>query len=225
MDVLPLANGSHGWRTRWGYLDLRGLVHNPTALAQTLQMYVSAGLSAQLRVVKLGDEVNLPRPTPSHSTDTAFGTWARARHLSASAVGCHNWTSCVFDPSWAGRRRNPEHFYYANVYSNDFGLVDAFRNATAVVTAMVPEALAGANYAPNDEFTDTDTNQTYVRSYLPETFKWIRAMREGTFTLPFTEDYVSQIPVGTQQMFSLVVDVERAAVRQSAVLRTVACVA
>ena len=50
-------------------------------------------------------------------------------------------------------------------------------------------------------------------SYLPETFKWIRAFRAGTFTLPFTEDYIFQQPPGTQQMYTLVVDVERAAVR------------
>ena len=50
-------------------------------------------------------------------------------------------------------------------------------------------------------------------SYLPETFKWIRAFRAGTFTLPFTEDYIFQQPPGSQQMYTLVVDVERAAIR------------
>eukprot|EP00041_Stephanoeca_diplocostata_P032483 m.1041146 g.1041146 ORF g.1041146 m.1041146 type:complete len:1572 (-) comp24157_c0_seq4:1290-6005(-) len=222
MDVLPLSPGSHGWRTPWGYLDLRALVSHPTTLAQTLRAYVAAGLGAHVRVVKLGDEVNLPRPAPSANTDAAFRTWARARNLSASAVGCANWTACVFDPSWAGRRGNPRHFYYANLYGNDFGLAGAFRNATTVVSSVIPTAVAGANYAPNDVFMDTDTNQSYVRSYLPETYKWIRAMRAGTFTLPFTEDYVFQIPVGTQQMFSLVVDVERAAVRRPVTVNTAA---
>jgi len=52
----------------------------------------------------------------------------------------------------------------------------------------------------------------YVGSQ-PETFMWVRALREGTFTLPFTEDYIFQIAAGTQQMYDLVIDLERAAVR------------
>ena len=42
---------------------------------------------------------------------------------------------------------------------------------------------------------------------------WVRAIREGAFLLPFTEDYIFQIAAGSQQMFDLVIDVERAAVR------------
>ena len=32
-------------------------------------------------------------------------------------------------------------------------------------------------------------------------------------TLPFTEDYIFQIAAGSQQMYSLVIDVERAGIR------------
>jgi hypothetical protein len=51
---------------------------------------------------------------------------------------------------------------------------------------------------------------------MPETFMWVRAIREGAFMLPFTEDYIFQIAAGTQQMFDLMIDVERAAVRPKA---------
>ena len=30
-------------------------------------------------------------------------------------------------------------------------------------------------------------NLSRLKSYVPETFMWVRAYREGTFTLPFTE--------------------------------------
>ena len=56
-------------------------------------------------------------------------------------------------------------------------------------------------------------NLSRIKSYLPETFMWVRAIREGAFLLPFTEDYIFQIAAGSQQMFDLMIDVERAAVR------------
>eukprot|EP01043_Picozoa_sp_COSAG02_P112892 COSAG02_NODE_49108_length_329_cov_0.656522_1_plen_81_part_10 len=39
------------------------------------------------------------------------------------------------------------------------------------------------------------------------------AMRAQTFTLPFTEDYIFQIAAGSQEMYDLVIDVERAGIR------------
>lgn len=93
---------------------------------------------------------------------------------------------------------------------DDYGIDSAYKNATAMISRMLPNALAGANYAP----VSCRMGANYsCMAYLPETFKWIRAFRAGTFSLPFTEDYMWQQPPGSQQMYTQVIDVERAAVR------------
>jgi hypothetical protein len=96
---------------------------------------------------------------------------------------------------------HPAQFYYSSLYANDFGIDSDYKNATALITRMLPNALAGANYAP----ISCRIPGASCMAYLPETFKWIRALRAGTFTLPFTEDYIWQQPPGSQQMYTLVV--------------------
>ena len=70
-----------------------------------------------------------------------------------------------------------------------------------------------ANFPPSAMVFDERYNQTRDSSYLPKTNMWVGGFREKTFTLPFTEDYIFQIAAGSQQMYDLVVDVERAAIR------------
>jgi hypothetical protein len=256
-DVDPLSKPwLGGWRTKWGYLDLRGDVSNVTKLTAVLATYVAAGLGDKVTVIKMGDEIGLAKPPSSNpnATDAAFVAWAQSKHLQSDEVGCPSWRSCSFNMSWAIRWSNPKRFYFSSLFCNDYGIYNSsYMNATVAITNTLPHALAAANLAPNDSYLDTDLNQTFLKSYLPDAFKWVRAMRAGTFNLPFTEDYIFQIPVGlavsvsgliihsviclrvnpslvnpllydelfclckqvgSQQMFSLVVDVERAAVRQ-----------
>ena len=63
---------------------------------------------------------------------------------------------------------------------------------------------------------DAQRNLSRLKSYMPDVFMWVRSYREGTFMLPMTEDYIFQIAAGTQQVFDLVIDVERAGVRPRA---------
>jgi hypothetical protein len=179
-------------------------------LRQLLQQYVDAGVADKIRAIKLGDEIGLPRPPSNSSSDAVFFAWAKAKGLTPQDIGCSAFSgACHYNTSYALAESNAALFYHSQLFSNDFGIDSPYKNATATITEMLPNALAGANYAP----TACKKADWSCMSYLPETFKWIRAFRAGTFTLPFTEDYIFQQPPGSQQMYTLVIDVERAAVR------------
>ena len=47
--------------------------------------------------------------------------------------------------------------------------------------------------------------------YMPDPMQWIRFFREGGSTLPWSEDWQWQTPIGTQQMVTLMVDMMRSA--------------
>jgi hypothetical protein len=49
--------------------------------------------------------------------------------------------------------------------------------------------------------------------YLGDTHHWISVFREGGMTMPWGEDYIFQVPVGSQQMNFIMVDMFRAAIR------------
>ena len=49
--------------------------------------------------------------------------------------------------------------------------------------------------------------------YLGDTAQWISLFREGGMTMPWGEDYIFQVPVGTQQMNFIMVDMFRAAIK------------
>ena len=149
-------------------------------------------------------------PPSNSSSDAVFFAWAKAKGLTPQDIGCSAFSgACHYNTSYALAESNAALFYHSQLFSNDFGIDSPYKNATATITEMLPNALAGANYAP----TACKKADWSCMSYLPETFKWIRAFRAGTFTLPFTEDYIFQQPPGSQQMYTLVIDVERAAVR------------
>lgn len=202
------------WRTAWGYLDLRGYVRprpGRETLEQKLQTYIDAGVGDQIRVIKLGDEIGLSRPT-GNNTNAGFFAWVKARGLAPRDLGCAEFgAACSYNVSFALAATEPARYYYSHKYSNDFGIHSGdYKNATATIKRMLPNALAGANYGPTACGGGAGRS---CKSYLPDTYKWVNAFRAGTFTLPFTEDYIFQQPPGSQQMFTLVVDVERAAVR------------
>src|SRR4029079_1328574 len=73
---------------------------------------------------------------------------------------------------------------------------------TEAVRASLPNALIGANYSPH-----------HTHYYLGETFSWVTLFREHGMTMPWTEDYAWQVPVGTQQMSFISLDLFRAAIK------------
>ena len=52
--------------------------------------------------------------------------------------------------------------------------------------------MIGANFSPHHGGS--------AHTYLGEVFQWVSCFREDGMTLPWAEDYIFQIPVGSQQM-------------------------
>ena len=54
------------------------------------------------------------------------------------------------------------------------------------------------------------------QNYLGETYQWLSLFREGGATLPWSEDWAWQTPIGSQQMVTLLIDVMRSSVTEHA---------
>eukprot|EP01050_Picozoa_sp_SAG11_P009364 SAG11_NODE_873_length_6802_cov_2.257646_3_plen_444_part_00 len=121
-------------------------------------------------------------------------------------------------------------FYYSNLYRFDYEIYHSspsygatkgvpYYNTTGALlafqqhTGQLINGHTTANFPPSQMVFDPRYNQTRDNSYLPKTNMWVNAIRAKTFTLPFTEDYIFQIAAGSQQMYDLVIDVERAGIR------------
>ena len=78
------------------------------------------------------------------------------------------------------------------------------KQQTDVLRRHLPHAHIGANYSPH---YPTD------HAYLGETYKWVTCFREDGMTLPWSEDYIWQPPVGSPQMNNLNLDLFRAGLR------------
>lgn len=92
--------------------------------------------------------------------------------------------------------------YPLYLYTAQFGL-DSLKERIKDVRELLPKADIGANYSPHRE-----------PFYLGSTKQWLRAFGRDLMTMPWSEDYVWQVPVGSQQMSLLTLDLGRAAVRE-----------
>ena len=160
-----------------------------------------------------------------------FEQWLKQQQILPAAAGCDPYAGCIYNTSIMMASEGQAHaFYYSNLFRYDYELHNAskafgvlahvpYHNVTAELLAFqkkTGQLLGGhttANFPPSAMCYDERYNQTRDNSYLPKTNMWIGGYRENTFTLPFTEDYIFQIAAGSQQMYDLVIDVERAAIR------------
>jgi len=75
---------------------------------------------------------------------------------------------------------------------------------TDVLRQYLPNAGIGANYSPHAGTT---------HAFLGEVDKWVTTFRDEAMTMPWSEDYIWGIPVGTPQMNSINLDLFRAGIR------------
>jgi hypothetical protein len=194
-----------------GYLDLRDLP--PEALEQACKRLRDEGLAPRVAVVSLGDEIALAAP-PGDAHE-AYRAFLKKRGLSPADVvsphgnGAGGARSAARKPTWkdvrytadpAERQRDPRAFYHASLFRYAFG-AEQLKARTDVIRRYLPGAGVGANYSPHST------------AYLGETHKWVSLFRAGAMTMPWSEDYAFQVPVGSQQMNSLGLDLFRAGIR------------
>lgn len=159
-------------------------------------------------VVSLGDEIGLPQPDTAAAGED-FRNWLKNRGLQPSDVdrdAGDDWTKINYNPDPQLQATNPGQYYWSRRYLHAYG-IRAIKQRTDSILEQNPRAKVGANYSPhypNDHM------------YLGEVFKWVTVFRDDGMTLPWSEDYIWQVAIGTQQMNEINLDLFRAGLRGKA---------
>lgn len=183
-----------------GYIDVRD--QTPEQVKAVTEKLAREGRADKIAVVSLGDEIGLPQPPEHH--DAEFRQWLRDRKLNPGELdpaSKGDWEKLVYSPDPAAAKDHPGLYYYSRVYANRFGIA-RLKQVSDVLRAALPNAGIGANFSPHQG-----------HPYLGEVAKWVSAFREGALTMPWSEDYAWQPPIGSQQMNSLSLDLFRCGVR------------
>lgn len=189
-----------------GYVDWRG--KGPAGL-ETLCAGMSESERARIAIVSLGDEIGLPQPTPEAARQ-GFAAFCKAQGLQPAQVdpnAGNDWEKVNYSPDPKNREANPALFYWSRRYLHHFG-IQAIKAETDVLRKHLPNAHIGANFSPH--------HGAALHSYLGEVFKWVTCFREDGMTLPWSEDYIWQVPVGSPQMNGINLDLARAGNRGKA---------
>jgi hypothetical protein len=181
-----------------GYVDVRD---NPFD-ERRYKQWQAEGVGDKIAVVSLGDEIGMAAPPANDNA--SFHKWLRERGLTPGDVdpaAGTTWEKIVYSPSSDLVKSNPRLFYYSRLYEHHFA-IQSQKKATDFVQRFLPNAGIGANYSPHGGYP-----------YLGETHMWVTLFREGGMTLPWSEDYAWQVPVGSQQMNSICLDLFRAGLK------------
>ena len=154
-------------------------------------------------VVSLGDEIGLPAPDQQAASE-GFVNFLKAQALNADDVdptAGNDWSKIVYNPDPKLRNTDPGRYYWSRRYLHHYGIQD-IKQLTDVLRANLPNAHIGANFSPHAG--------EHAHAYLGHVFQWITCFREEGMTLPWSEDYIWQVPVGSPQMNSINLDMFRA---------------
>ncbi|MEO2013923.1 MAG: beta-galactosidase trimerization domain-containing protein [Fuerstiella sp.] len=185
-------------------LDCRTL-----SLAQIQETYgdkMSAADRSKILIMSLGDEIGLPAP-PAQTAKTGFVAFLKTQGLTPSQVDVaagDDWSKVTYNANANLRTANPSIYYWSKRYRYHYGIL-AIKQRTDLLRKLLPNAHIGANFSPHHGGS--------VNSYLGEVFKWITCFREDGMTLPWSEDYAWQVPIGTTQMNGINLDMSRAGLR------------
>jgi hypothetical protein len=180
-----------------GYIDVRGVPTNK------LEEYCKK-LPApnKIAVVSLGDEIGLE--TPPAKDVKPYHDFLKSKDLKPAdvdpAAGA-DWSKVAFDPSPKLADTNPGVFYWSKIYSYRHG-IKQLKERTDILKKNLPNAGIGANFSPH-----------HGAMYLGSTHMYISLFREGGMTMPWSEDYIWQVPVGSPQMNSIVLDMFRCGIK------------
>ncbi len=177
-----------------GYVDVRSVPTDKLAEHCRTRLGVPPG---DVAVVSLGDEIGLPVPA-SAADKEAFAGWLRTQGQDPALVG-------PYDATPGLRESNPARFYWSARYTHAFGIAK-LKERTDILRRELPNAGIGANYSPH---------YPQHHLYLGEVHKWAHIFREGGMTMPWSEDYIWQVPVLSPQINALNIDLFRAGIRHT----------
>ena len=182
-----------------GYIDLRG--QSPAELESTARRLAAEGVAESIAVVSLGDEIGL---APPPSDPAPFRAWAQSRGLQPSDLDPEagsDWNRISYAPDAATAERLPALYYYSRLYQHEYGIAQQ-RALTDALRPHLPNAGIGANFSPH-----------HGDAYLGEVHQWITLFRRGGMTMPWSEDWIFQVPVCSQQVNALLLDLFRAGLK------------
>lgn len=183
------------------YVDWRG--KGPSQLEQ-----ICNGLNDQQRrniqVVSLGDEIGLPSPKLNEAKQ-GFIEYLKEHSVNPKdLVASGDWNDITYNPDPKIKTQNPALYYWSKRYQHHYG-IQQIKSLTDVLRKYLPNAGIGANFSPH--------HGGYVHAYLGEIFQWVNCFREDGLTMPWSEDYIWQVPVGSPQMNEISLDLFRAGIR------------
>jgi len=184
-----------------GYIDVRGV---PTEQLEDHCRKLGER-ARQIAVVSLGDEISLPQPQGDSAAE-GFRTWLRSQGVTPAAVAAEaggDWSRIRYNPDPELKDSLPGVYYWSKRYLYHFG-IQAIKQRTDILRRQLPNARIGANFSPH---------YPVEHAFLGETYKWVSCFRQDGMTLPWSEDYIFQVPVASPQINNINLDLFRAALR------------
>lgn len=200
-SIKNLSAGNASEKGRFAYVDLRS---KSAAQLEGACLKMSEAERKDIFVVSLGDEIALPKPG---SGGTGFATYLQSQGLKADEVvpgAGGDWEKVVFSDDPGLKTSNPALYYWTQRYRHHFG-IQAQKTLTDTLRKHLPNAHIGANFSPHHgggEYTQ-----------LGAVYSWVNCFRQDGMTLPWAEDYIWQVPVGSPQMNAINLDLFRAGIR------------
>ena len=193
-DTKPETSGGRG------YIDVRS-VATPKLDAYCRNL---AAHAKNLAVVSLGDEIRLPSPRGA-DVGQSFHVWLKDQRLQPGDVlpGASNWDTITWSIDEKQKTTQPGLYYWSRRYQYDYG-IRTIKQRTDILRKHFPNAGIGANFSPH---------YPQEHMFLGEVFKWVSVFRKSGMTLPWSEDYIWQVAIGTPQMNHINFDLFRAANR------------
>jgi hypothetical protein len=183
-----------------GYIDVRGV--GTDKLEDYCKKLQAEKRADTIAVVSLGDEIGLALPPAKD--DKGFRAWLQSKQMTPSDVdpaAGNDWDKITYNPAPATAKTNPGLFHWSKIYGFRYGIKN-LKDRTDILRKYLPNAGIGANFSPH-----------HAHMYLGDTHHWISVFREGGMTMPWGEDYIWQVPVGSQQMNFIMLDMFRAAIK------------
>ena len=139
------------------------------------------GQLGHIGIVSYGDEVHIP---PAKPDDAKFAKWLAARGVRVQG-----------EVTFTADRGAPL-YYYSRVWAIEEG-IRHYAEATRWLEKRIgPHVLTGANYSPHANYLVTD-------------LQWVRPFKMRGMTMPWSEDYVCQIPETSVQVVGYLVSAFR----------------
>jgi hypothetical protein len=133
---------------------------------KTVEEADQKGRLQHVAIVSYGDEIHIP---PAKGDDARLAAWLKERGVAVEG-----------EPKFTEDPQSPL-FYYSKLWAIEEG-IRHYAEATKWLEGRIGQGvLTGANYSPHANYLVTD-------------LQWVRPFKMRGMTMPWSEDYVAQIP-------------------------------